>query len=151
MPAGGLEPPHPAKDFGFKDHCVYHSAMRALALAKSTLSILQGAIRAPLSKLWIMSSGALDGRRQRGDEEMLWLALLAAAATADPGRGPWDKYTGPYKLVITWYQGGIVVTDYPNRARCEAGREAVLKRMMAGAVKSGLPAESGDIAFCIPG
>lgn len=32
VPAGGLEPPHPAKDFGFKDHCVYHSAMRARAV-----------------------------------------------------------------------------------------------------------------------
>lgn len=80
---------------------------------------------------------------------MMWLALLAAAPAAE--RGPWDKYTGPYKLVITWYQSGIVVTDYPNRARCEQGRQAVLERAAARAAKAGLPTESGDIAFCIPG
>lgn len=38
VPAGGLEPPHPAKDFGFKDHCVYHSAMRARQLFTITRS-----------------------------------------------------------------------------------------------------------------
>ena len=29
VPAAGLEPARPAEDFGFKDRCVYHSAMRA--------------------------------------------------------------------------------------------------------------------------
>lgn len=81
---------------------------------------------------------------------MLWLLLLASTAQANE-RGPWDNYTGPYKLVITWYQGGIVVTDYPNRARCEKGREAIVERMNARAARSGLPRESADIAFCVPG
>lgn len=79
---------------------------------------------------------------------MIWLALLAAATS--PERGPWDHYSGPYKLVITWYQN-ITVTDYPNRARCEAGRHAVVERALTRAAKAGLPPESADIAFCIPG
>ena len=29
VPAAGFEPARPAEDFGFKDRCVYHSAMRA--------------------------------------------------------------------------------------------------------------------------
>lgn len=83
---------------------------------------------------------------------MKTVVLLALAAAATPSeRGPWDEYSGPYKLVITWYQGGIVVTDYPNRARCEKGREAVIARAAARAARSGLPPESADIAFCIPG
>jgi len=80
------------------------------------------------------------------------LALLFAAPAAQAQeRGPSDNYSGPYKLVITWYQSGIVVTDYPNRARCEKGREAVVERARERATKAGLPPESADIAFCIPG
>jgi hypothetical protein len=79
---------------------------------------------------------------------MIWLALLAAAPAE---RGPWDNYSGPYKLVITWYQGGIAVTDYPNRARCERARQVILEREMAKAARIGLPRESADIAYCIPG
>ena len=87
------------------------------------------------------------------------LAALALVASAAPAwsqlaateRGPWDNYSGPYKLVITWYQAGIVVTDYPSRARCERGREAVVKRFADRASRTGFPAESGDVAFCIPG
>lgn len=83
---------------------------------------------------------------------ILALALAGAAAGAQAKeRGPWDNYSGPYKLVVTWYQAGITITDYPNRARCEQGREAVVERARQKAAKSGLPAESADIAFCIPG
>jgi chaperonin cofactor prefoldin len=39
VPTVGFEPTHPAKDFGFKDRCVYRSAMQALTLDKGTLSI----------------------------------------------------------------------------------------------------------------
>ena len=78
------------------------------------------------------------------------LAMMASAGQAQE-RGPWDKYTGPYKLVITWYQGGITVTDYPNRERCEKGREAVIRHARQKALESRMPPESADIAFCIPG
>lgn len=81
---------------------------------------------------------------------MITLALLVATTAVQQERGPWDNYTGPYKLVITWYQS-IEVTDYPNRARCEAGRQAVIERAIAKAKQSGMPPESADIAFCIPG
>jgi len=80
----------------------------------------------------------------------LALALVGSSIQAQE-QGPWDKYSGPYKLVITWYQGGITVTDYPNRARCEKGREAVNERLRQQAMRNGLPPESADIAFCIPG
>lgn len=73
--------------------------------------------------------------------------LLAAASLAI---APAVQADGPYKLVITWYQS-IAVVDYPSKARCERAKQAVLDRTRAKALASGLPAESGDIAFCIPG
>ena len=35
--------------------------------------------------------------------------------------------TVPYKLVIIWGGGDLVVTDYPSLARCERGKQAVTK------------------------
>jgi len=72
----------------------------------------------------------------------LALALLTAPAAA--------QSDGPYKLVITYYQS-IVITDYPSLARCERAMKVVNERMTARAVADGLPAKSGEIAFCIPG
>ena len=55
---------------------------------------------------------------------MIWLALLAAAAT--PEHGPWDKYSGPYKLIVVHSSSSsIAITDYPSLARCEAARSAI--------------------------
>ena len=79
---------------------------------------------------------------------MRYLLAIAALAFTSPAGAQAD---GPYKLIITWYQSGIVAIDYPSRARCERARLAVAERMRAKAVASGLPAESGDVAFCIPG
>ena len=77
--------------------------------------------------------------------------LLPAAASA--------QASGPYKLVITWYQSNITVIDYPSQARCEAARRAVeaeIERRKSASAAS-LPAGSITIgsspngAFCIPG
>ncbi len=76
---------------------------------------------------------------------MIWLAVVLTASA------PSAVVDGPYKLVITWYQGGIVVVDYPNRTRCERAKMVVLEREIAKAARIGLPPESADIAFCIPG
>ena len=77
------------------------------------------------------------------------LAPVSAAAQA----------SGPYKLIITWYQAGVVVIDYPTAARCEQARRAVeaevqrrarqnLAAMPEGSRILGAPAHG---AFCIPG
>lgn len=79
---------------------------------------------------------------------MRGLAGLLALVLAAPATAQSD---GPYKLIITWYQSGIIAIDYPSKARCERARDAVLERSRERAVKQGLPPESGDIAFCIPG
>jgi hypothetical protein len=81
---------------------------------------------------------------------MISVALLLATSPVVE-RGPWDNYSGPTKLVITWYQSGIVAIDYPNRARCEAARAVVLARGRERARQIGMPLESADNAFCIPG
>lgn len=57
---------------------------------------------------------------------------------------------GPTKLVILYYQS-VAVVDYPNGSRCERAAKVINDMMSARAVASGLPAESGRIAFCIPG
>lgn len=74
----------------------------------------------------------------------LLACFLAASAPA------YGQASGPYKLVVTYYQT-IVVTDYPSLARCEAAAKVVNQRMMAKATAAGLPAASGEVAFCIPG
>lgn len=52
-----------------------------------------------------------------------------------------------YKLIITWYQAGIVAVDYPSKARCEAAKLAVMQAIER---RNGGPS-GNDIAFCIPG
>jgi hypothetical protein len=89
---------------------------------------------------------------------MMWLALLAAVAQAGE-RGPWDNYSGPYKLVITWYQSDLTVIDYPNRARCEKAKQTVEEEIAKRKAESDALAPPGSIvigkspngAFCIPG
>lgn len=76
------------------------------------------------------------------------LAAVMALAVSAPASA---QYDGPYKLIITWYQSGIIAIDYPNKQRCERAREAVLATMRERALKARLPPESGEIAFCIPG
>jgi hypothetical protein len=58
--------------------------------------------------------------------------LLALALTA----------SGPAKLVIVFGTGGIAVTDYPSRARCEAARRSLL-----ATIQQGKPTESGRLKF----
>lgn len=53
----------------------------------------------------------------------------------------------PHKLIITWYQAGIVAVDYPTKARCEAARLAVMEAI----AKRSRTSDGSDIAFCIPG
>ena len=66
--------------------------------------------------------------------------------------------TVPYKLVIIWGGGDLVVTDYPSLARCERGKQAVyaeIERKIAAFnamypnSKPTSPQTAG--AFCIPG
>lgn len=75
----------------------------------------------------------------------MWLVAIAFAAAAAPAAD------SPYKLVVTWYQSGITAIDYPSRARCERAREALLGWLVARAARAGLPAESAEVAVCIPG
>ncbi len=78
------------------------------------------------------------------------LALTTPALAQEPA-------SGPYKLVITWFQNDIVVIDYPSLARCERAQAAVIRSILdrnrraaeAGAVR--MPSVSAEIAFCIPG
>jgi hypothetical protein len=37
--------------------------------------------------------------------------------------------TQAYKLLVRWEGGGIAITDYPSRMRCEAGRIALLREI----------------------
>lgn len=65
----------------------------------------------------------------------------------------------PYKLVVSWGQGGVTITDYPNAARCEIGRRAVEQevarrnRAFLATLPPGSTMVSGPTngAFCIPG
>lgn len=79
------------------------------------------------------------------------MRLLVATALSLALPAAVHAQVSPYKLIITWYQSGIIAIDYPNKARCERAREAVLERTRERTLKAGLPPESGDIAFCIPG
>lgn len=113
------------------------------------------------------------------------IALLLALAQVSPTNmppcksgasecNPWDRawanpfdqfdprptpFSGPAKLIITWYQGGIVAVDYPSQSRCEQARgfvQAEVRRryqasqasMPPGSVTVGV---SPNGAFCIPG
>lgn len=66
---------------------------------------------------------------------------------------------GSYKLIITWYQAGMVVVDYPSAARCEAARRAVeaevakrQRETVANLPPGGIIfGTSANGAFCIPG
>lgn len=66
----------------------------------------------------------------------------------------------PYKLILSWAQGGIIAVDYPSKSRCDRAMSAVENerdRRIDGAPKQ-LP-DGGIIvgapwvvyAFCIPG
>lgn len=79
---------------------------------------------------------------------MRTLAALAMLALCAPAAA---QPVEPYKLIITWYQAGIIAIDYPSKQRCERARDAVLMTMRERAKRAGMPAESGEIAFCIPG
>ena len=67
--------------------------------------------------------------------------------------------TGPYKLVITWYQSSLTVIDYPSATRCEAARRAVIEEAKRRSDQADADAPAGSIkvgrspngAFCIPG
>jgi histidinol phosphatase-like enzyme len=83
------------------------------------------------------------------------LAALALAMIAAPA----SAQSVPFKLVISWNQGGLAVVDYPNAARCEQARRAVmaqverqqnetLARLPPG---SQLVSPGSNGAFCIPG
>lgn len=48
----------------------------------------------------------------------LWVPLSAAAQSAQA-----------FKLIVRWQGAGIAITDYPSRARCEAGRDALLREI----------------------
>lgn len=66
------------------------------------------------------------------------LVLVAAPASAAGGA---------YKLIVTWYQAGIAVIDYPSKERCEAARLALKRELDARE-----PGGAGhDIGICIPG
>lgn len=93
---------------------------------------------------------------------MIVLALMLLVAQ---NANPFDQFdpkpapfSGPAKLVITWYQSGLIAIDYPNQTRCEQARtfvEAEVRRrsqanqaeMPQGSVTLGVPAKG---AFCIP-
>lgn len=88
---------------------------------------------------------------------MIGLALLLALA--QPQEGPWTKYQGPFKLIITWHGSNLTVIDYPSFQRCDLARQAVAAEaerrqrasdaaMPAGSVRIGT---SPNGAFCIPG
>ena len=89
---------------------------------------------------------------------MIWLLLAASVAQMEE-RGPWDNYSGPYKLVITWYQSDLAVIDYPSRARCEKAKRAVEDEVARRKAESEATAPPGSVvigkspngAFCIPG
>lgn len=89
---------------------------------------------------------------------MILLALLAAT-TPVAERGPWDNYSGPFKLVITWYQSDLTIIDYPSRARCEIAKRAVEDEIAQREAEAAAARPAGTIiiskspngAFCIPG
>lgn len=70
------------------------------------------------------------------------IAVIMLAATSANA-----QTATPYKLIITWYQAGIVAVDYPTKARCEAARLAVMEAI----AKRSRTSDGSDIAFCIPG
>ena len=51
--------------------------------------------------------------------------LVLAAFVAAPALAQ----SGPFKLVIAWYQSNLTVIDYPSQARCEQARKAVMIEM----------------------
>lgn len=88
----------------------------------------------------------------RGLAGFILLALASQPAWAQ---------SAPFKLVIIWSGGNIAVTDYPSRARCDAGAAAILdyvRRFNANIRTEVLPG-GGTVttlplraeAFCIPG
>lgn len=113
---------------------------------------------------------------------LLALALVAQEAPANlpPCKNgaaqckPWERawanpfdafdehpapFSGPAKLLISWYQSGLTVVDYPSQSRCEQARSFVMAevRARAQAAQADMPAGSIAIskspngAFCIPG
>jgi hypothetical protein len=89
---------------------------------------------------------------------MMWLVFLAAVAAPAAERGPWDNYSGPYKLVISWYQSDLTIIDYPSRARCEAAAKAVSDEVTRRSAEADAKFPGGtkigtspNGAFCIPG
>ena len=92
---------------------------------------------------------------------MIALALaLLASNPFDQFDNKVPSFTGPAKLIVTWYQSNVTVIDYATAARCEAGRKAVQmeadrrsQQAIAEARSSGgqIIGSSPNGAFCIPG
>ena len=74
-------------------------------------------------------------------KQVIIIAIMLVATSASA------QSASPYKLIITWYQAGIVAVDYPTKARCEAARLAVMQAIEKRNGGTG----GSDIAFCIPG
>lgn len=93
--------------------------------------------------------------------------ILMALATVSfmGGASSAQAQQAPFKLVLTWAQGGLTVVDYPNAARCRAAQmavEAEADRRRAEVAENAArrQRETGEItigspwvvnAFCIPG
>lgn len=85
------------------------------------------------------------------------MALIGALAIASPAQA---QQAAPYKLIITWAQGGVAVVDYPSANRCEKGRSAVEQEAERRASQAPRQLPGGGMiigspwvayAFCIPG
>jgi hypothetical protein len=79
-------------------------------------------------------------------------AVLATSAAAQQGL--------PHKLVITYSPGGVVVVDYPSRARCEQARQVLEQDTKDRAREARENAPSGAVVVgkpyhlrgvCLPG
>ena len=68
-----------------------------------------------------------------------------------------QAFGGPAKLIVTWYQSGVTVINYPSQGRCEEARKVidaeVQRRVKESAANPNfLPiGPSANGAFCIPG
>lgn len=49
--------------------------------------------------------------------------LISAPAAAQSAQ--------PFKLIVRWQGAGIAITEYPSKARCEAGRLSLLSNLKA--------------------
>jgi hypothetical protein len=86
VPATGLEPAHPAKDFGFKDHCVYqfrHTGT-GLIMEKTTMSVNceSGAVNPEVAQIEKFKAAARD--LECDEDEARWDAALKKVAKHKP-------------------------------------------------------------------